>query len=42
VNSPDDLNDALASKDLSKGVKLYWTNRESTRYAFIKLATPEK
>jgi serine protease Do len=36
INSPEELEEALSSKDLSKGVRVFWKNRESTRYAFIK------
>jgi serine protease Do len=36
IKSPDDLNDALTKKDLSKGVKLYVTDREGSRFFFLK------
>ena len=36
VASPDDFNNALSKRDLKKGIKLYVTNREGTRFAFIK------
>ena len=36
VTSPDDLNKALAKKDLSKGIALQVTNSTSMRSVFIK------
>ncbi|HEY1629357.1 MAG TPA: trypsin-like peptidase domain-containing protein [Tepidisphaeraceae bacterium] len=36
VKSADDLNDALSKKDLAKGVKLYVTDREGSRFFFLK------
>jgi serine protease Do len=37
IKSPDDLNDALGKKDLAKGVKIFATNREGTRFFFLKM-----
>jgi serine protease Do len=36
VTSPDELDEVLAGKDLAKGVRIYVTSNQGTRYAFIK------
>jgi serine protease Do len=36
VTSPEDLDEALASKDLTKGVRIYVTSGQGTRYVFVR------
>lgn len=37
IESPDDLVSALSDKDLSKGVRIFWTNRSGARFGFFKV-----